>query len=470
MPQYTLAQKLAYYKKKAGVTTGHGSYRSKGRRLAPRRAHYAGHGAYTEAKGRKAYAKRKRTRQNQSKSGWDWGKIIGDVSSGIGTAVKLGSAIMGMGDYEVKSNVLLDRGNPASVVNPAGPGACTIRHKEYIGDIITGAAGTFNLQSFPVNPAMEVTFPWLSQIAANFEQYRIEGMLFEYRTMSSDALNSTNTALGQVIMATDYNAANPPFSQKSEMENYEFGASCKPSVGMVHPIECARLQTSVSELYTRSLALPTGQDIRLYDLGNFEIATNGFQASNVNIGELWVTYQVTFLKAKLFAALGNYNDAANYNNLVGVSGGVQVSNVFGIVSPQGGLTDVNWQTNSLGITLTSGTGGVITFPQSQIKQTYLIQVAWNSVVSSAAGAISYAFTNCVEGQIGADAIFNNNMQWPRAGQSVDRQAGQVVIQTAGGGKIPRVTVFNDAPVGSNLPPDATQVVVTVIQLPNLTFQ
>ena len=32
--------------------------------------------------------------------------------------------------------------------------------------------------------------------------------------MSADALNSVNTALGQVIMATDYNAANPPFGQK----------------------------------------------------------------------------------------------------------------------------------------------------------------------------------------------------------------------------------------------------------------
>ena len=62
-------------------------------------------------------------------------------------------------------------------------------------------------------------------------------MLFEFRTMSADALNSVNTALGQVIMATDYNAANPPFGQKSEMENYEFGQSCKPSESQIHPIE-----------------------------------------------------------------------------------------------------------------------------------------------------------------------------------------------------------------------------------------
>ena len=74
--------------------------------------------------------------------------------------------------------------------------------------------------------------------------------------MSADALNSVNTALGQVIMATDYNAANPPFAQKSEMENYEYGQSAKPSESAIHPIECARLQTTISELYTRAGAVP----------------------------------------------------------------------------------------------------------------------------------------------------------------------------------------------------------------------
>lgn len=57
----------------------------------------------------------------------------------------------------------------------------------------------------------------------------IEGMYLEYRTMSADALNSTNTALGQVIMSAQYNAGNPDFTNKQEMENYEGGVSVKPS-------------------------------------------------------------------------------------------------------------------------------------------------------------------------------------------------------------------------------------------------
>ena len=113
-----------------------------------------------------------------------------------------------------------------------------IRHREYLDDIVSSATpNTFKLQNFYINPGDRITFPWLSQIADSFEHYRIRGMIFEFRSMSADALNSTNTALGQVIMATAYNSALPNFNNKYEMENYEFGVSTKPSCSLMHPIE-----------------------------------------------------------------------------------------------------------------------------------------------------------------------------------------------------------------------------------------
>jgi hypothetical protein len=39
-------------------------------------------------------------------------------------------------------------------------------------------------------------FPWLSNIAQNFESYKLRGLVFEFKSMSGDALTSTNTALG----------------------------------------------------------------------------------------------------------------------------------------------------------------------------------------------------------------------------------------------------------------------------------
>lgn len=121
-------------------------------------------------------------------------------------------------------------------------------------------------------------------------------MVFEFRSMSADALNSTNTALGSVIMATDYDSSDALFQNKAQMENTEYGVSCKPSSCMIHAIECARSQTPVNEQYVRFAANPAGTDIRLYDLGRFSVATTGMQGTSVNLGELWVSYDVELLK------------------------------------------------------------------------------------------------------------------------------------------------------------------------------
>lgn len=210
--------------------------------------------------------------------------------------------IFGSGDYitnsdRVKYNVLVNESQVPQF--GSNPNEVHIRHREYIGDIFSsGTANAFSIANFAINPGQFGTFQWLSQVCgATFQQYRINGMIFEFRSMSSDALNNVNTALGSVIMATDYDSADVAFTNKSQMENTEFGVSCKPSVNMIHAIECARNQTSISEQYIRPGAVPAGADIRLYDLGRFSIATVGFQGTNVNCGELWVSYDVTLFKA-----------------------------------------------------------------------------------------------------------------------------------------------------------------------------
>ena len=127
-------------------------------------------------------------------------------------------------------------------------------------------------------------------------------MLFEYKSMYSDAAVQTGGSLGSVIMATSYNAAKPLFASKIEMENYEFAMSAKPSVSMCHPIECARGQTPLNELYVRTQSqLIDDQDIKTYDLGRFQIASQGIPCSGsaLSLGELWVTYQIRFLKPRV---------------------------------------------------------------------------------------------------------------------------------------------------------------------------
>lgn len=266
------------------------------------------------------------------KIGRSLGTVVGrgyGGEPGAQLGAKLGSylhyigKIFGSGDYMVSPNSVKSNSLMTGTQIPQFGGSKSevrIRHREYLGDIYTSITpGGFNISTYSINPGVIATFPWLSQVASSsYQQYRFNGLIFEYRSMSADALNSVNTALGTVSMATEYDSIETVFTTKAQMENTEFGVSCKPSSSMIHPIECARNQTSVSELYVRSgLQIPSNADRRLYDLGSFSIATTGFQGSNVNIGELWCSYDISFLKPIMHKPL--INGLATHYNLAGTN-------------------------------------------------------------------------------------------------------------------------------------------------------
>lgn len=457
---YSMAQKLAYYKGKAAGTRRRRAVR-RPRSVAPNviasepvvSGPIEGQGAYRRRRyrGRGGYIDDLVSDYQKSSASTSLGKIGSVAGDRI-------AKFFGWGQYHVsKNSLLLD---PPPMINRSEGGQSTIRHREFLGDIITGDANTFKIQSFPINPAQEVTFPWLSQIASNYEQYRIEGMIFEFRSMAAEALNSTNLALGSVIMCTNYDVLDPPFKQKSEMENYEYGSSAKPSESQVHPIECDRSQTTITELYCRpdAVGMTAGQDLRFSDLGNFQIATNGFQAANVNVGELWVTYQVTFLKGKMFTALGDYNGYANYTH----DNQCTVNNVFGLV---GGVEDPdNYQINTIGIEISGATAGVITFPQSSLQRSYLIDLVWSYSAGITAGTVAIAATNCTLATGGLLTSPIGGPNSPQAGVVTLSQCHQRVMQTKGDGLVPSLSVTNTNPVSGVTNP---QFHLVVVQIPNV---
>lgn len=325
---------------------------------------------------------KKRSRKSGKSDDWrnsfgaQAGSTLGAYAGyGIQRAAQL---ITGLGEYHVKRNVLIGVG--ATVANADPRGGTVVRHREYLGDVITSSTiGAFKNTAYLLNPGNPDCFPWLSGIASNYEEYCFEGVIFEYRSMSADALNSTNTALGSVIMSTGYDCTDPLFASKSEMENYEFSSSCKPSVDMVHPIECEPRQTAIStELYlapniTVISGVAANQDPRLYFWGIFQIATVGFQAASVNIGELWVTYQVSLLKPKMWVSIGNMSRYAHYTCTA-----VTTANCFGTANTK--LYD------SVGLTVpTSGT--TLTFAATSSIATYLVM---HRVIAAGAGAVGFS--------------------------------------------------------------------------------
>lgn len=259
----------------------------------------------------KAYAKRQKNgtigpvQMIGSVAGGIGGMMLGGplgaaIGSSAGSALGNGIGyVLGSGDYKVQNNACLvpgfNKNNDSTIVT----------HREYITDIKSGPtipAGTsstaFDITEYALNPGVSSTFPWLASIAANYEEYDILGMVFAYVATSGESVASTSTALGSVIMATEYDPTKPAFVNKQAMENYSFATSAKPSVSQMHAIECAKIRTPVKQLYVRSGA-NTGTDLRWTDFGNFYIATVGYPAVAVTLGELWVTYKVKLIKPRL---------------------------------------------------------------------------------------------------------------------------------------------------------------------------
>jgi len=290
------------------------------------------------------------------------GSHIGSML-GAGVQTLLGK-ITGLGEYKVRSNTLLTGGmSPPEIANSSSRGAVVVRHREYINDITASSA--FVVNTYPINPGIVSTFPWLAQVAANYEEYIIRGMIFEFKSTSSDAILAAGgtQALGTVIMATQYDVYNPTFIDKVSMENYQFANSSKPSESFLHAIECQPKQTPVDELFVRtSLGVVTGADKRLYDFGSFNIATQGQQANAGILGELWCTYEIELYKPKNVGSVG-YELLTDHYEL----------DLITNVSPLGSASFL--AAGNLGTTLNTA-GTRIFFPPNLTSGTFLISVSW----------------------------------------------------------------------------------------------
>lgn len=229
--------------------------------------------------------------------------------------------LFGHGDYTVKSNSLIPQPGQQQVMPKfaSNKRGTRIIEREYIGDIVSGALSgsstAFNLVNYPINPTNPNVFPWLSTIASLYDQWEPNGVVFEFVSTSSE-FNGANQALGAVIMATDYDLQDPLFTSKQQMENSDYACSTKPAVSLMHGIECDQEERPLKIMYTS-----TGTaDPRFSTLGNFQLATQGVSAANINLGELWVSYDITFYKKQqmpLSDLLPFYYGVTFVNNVVG---------------------------------------------------------------------------------------------------------------------------------------------------------
>lgn len=321
--------------------------------------------------------------------------LLGPAGGYIGG--KLGSwlgSITGLGSYKVKSNTLLGlktggtRAGSAPIVENVR-GKTIITHVEYLRDI--NSTEDFNNISYEVNPGLKTTFPWLSDIAACYQEWKPLGVVFYFESHSSNALNSTNTALGSIIMSSNYEADAPEFKNQQEALNTEFTTSTKPSESVMHPLECSPAENPQRIFYIRNGPLPaTASSSLWYDLCKTQIMTLGSQAV-ANVGKLYISYQIEFLKPVLNgSASGKTYQNAIYA-LSGCTGGTPITD--------GESLPVK-EFDNIGLVLGPTS---VTFPQGNPGAIYQVQLNFYG----GATACSFGVPVAVGADISLNTLYSN---------------------------------------------------------------
>lgn len=251
-----------------------------------------------------------------AKSALGW---VGDKAHGIF------KKIFGWGDYATRSAMLHQHMQAANhhptalkqLVHTVGSQILTgnppqfssdsdgtvICHREYIGPVYGSTA--FTSTSYPINPGLIQSYPWLGTVAPAYLQYEVLGQVYEYSS-SSDIIVGSNTAAGKVYLTTQYNPTLVPFNTEISVANNEYTTSEKPENSFYHLVECNPRESQTRVFNVRSGSLPTNADLRLSDLGYLQVVCTGMQATGGHVGDLWVTYRIRLLKPTIPVASANY--------------------------------------------------------------------------------------------------------------------------------------------------------------------
>lgn len=167
---------------------------------------------------------------------------------------------------------------------------CRVTHRELIWSG-TGSVGFVVSQTFPLNPGMGQSFPWLSRIASNWEKYRFNKLRFCYYTRCSTA------TAGSVMLIPDYDASDAPPITELVASTYQDVVEDAPWKNICCSLNKKQMHDTLDFKFVRTAALGPNLDIKTYDVGNLFFATT--DGAVVPWGKVWVEYDVEFENPQL---------------------------------------------------------------------------------------------------------------------------------------------------------------------------
>jgi hypothetical protein len=187
----------------------------------------------------------------------------------------------------------MDASGPPKFINMTTTRGTRFIHLEMFSSL--NGTTNFSLTEFDITPVNSNLFPWLSLQATGFDEYILHGVVFYFKP----TFITGNLATGSVTMSTQYNPTSPPFTSIIEMVSNEFGVSGSGASPLVHGLECAKNQSS-GYVFDMPGPVRAGAvvDLKNLQIGRFCVATQG-QGFTTELGELYVTFDIEFLKPKL---------------------------------------------------------------------------------------------------------------------------------------------------------------------------
>jgi len=224
--------------------------------------------------------------------------FLGEKVGGLGHYI---GRVLGSGDYEL--------GN-----TPAQNSLLSLTNKTFDGFGTSEGTRIFNVEAFgtmdgsedpftihhslAINPANPALFPWLSDIALSYQQYRINGMAFLFVSESPDAIAAVGS-LGYVGWCVEYDPYASDPTSKSDLLNRFWSGMTKPSKSYLTFLEAAdsTRPTDVSYVWEESTG-PTGP-ASAYDAGRMICAGGGQPSGTTELGQMFVIYDITLMKPRL---------------------------------------------------------------------------------------------------------------------------------------------------------------------------
>jgi len=190
-------------------------------------------------------------------------------------------------------------------------GSVVVSHSEYIGTVSSSA--TFAATTYPINPGLAITFPWLSNLAVNYVKYRFKKLQFLYVPAVGTATS------GRVALAFDSNVTAAIPVNKQQM----FSIAPNDEEAVWNEVAISVDTSKHAWLYVRQFLtaasntiVNTSNDPKMSDCGRLIFAAD-LASGTVTCGELYVNYTVELVDPTAVPILGAeiYSTSSTVSNL-----------------------------------------------------------------------------------------------------------------------------------------------------------